>query len=110
MSKHRIADFAEDGIGKEVMPEGLGVLDAAARRFGIALQFDHFDFASWDYYEKHGQMLPDDWKEQIGGHEAIYFGAVGWPEKIADLVSLWGSLLLFRREFDQYLNLRPARL
>ena len=55
-------------------------------------------------------MLPDDWKAQIGGHEAIYFGAVGWPEKIADHVSLWGSLLLFRREFDQYVNLRPARL
>lgn len=55
-------------------------------------------------------MLPDDWKDQIGGHDAIFFGAVGWPEKIADHVSLWGSLLLFRREFDQYINLRPARL
>src|SRR5450631_3915360 len=55
-------------------------------------------------------MLPDDWKEQIGGHDAIYFGAVGWPEKIPDHVSLWNSLLLFRREFDQYVNLRPARL
>ncbi|RYG98096.1 MAG: tartrate dehydrogenase, partial [Alphaproteobacteria bacterium] len=53
---------------------------------------------------------PDDWKSQIGGHDAIYFGAVGWPAKIADHVSLWGSLLLFRREFDQYINLRPARL
>ena len=73
-------------------------------------QFDHFDFSSWDYYEKHGKMLPDDWKEQIGGHDAIFFGAVGWPEKIPDHVSLWGSLLLFRREFDQYVNLRPARL
>ncbi|MCW8208399.1 tartrate dehydrogenase [Verminephrobacter aporrectodeae subsp. tuberculatae] len=109
-TKHRIAVIAGDGIGKEVMPEGLRVLDAAARRFGIDLQFDAFDFASWDYCEQHGQMLPDDWKEQIGGHEAIYFGAVGWPEKIADHVSLWGSLLLFRREFDQYVNLRPARL
>ncbi|MCW8175833.1 tartrate dehydrogenase [Verminephrobacter aporrectodeae] len=109
-TKHRIAVIAGDGIGKEVMPEGLRVLDAAARRFGIDLQFDAFDFASWDYCEQHGQMLPDDWKEQIGGHEAIYFGAVGWPEKIADHVSLWGSLLLFRREFNQYVNLRPARL
>ncbi len=80
------------------------------RKFGIDLQFDHFDFSSWDYCEKHGKMLPDDWKDQIGGHDAIYFGAVGWPEKIADHVSLWGSLLLFRREFDQYVNLRPARL
>lgn len=110
MAKHRIAVVAGDGIGKEVMPEGLRVLDVAARKFGIDLHFDHFDFSSWDHYEKHGKMLPDNWKDQIGGHEAIYFGAVGWPEKIADHVSLWGSLLLFRREFDQYINLRPARL
>ena len=107
---HRIAVIAGDGIGKEVMPEGIRVLDAAARKFGIDLKFDHFDFSSWDYFEKHGQMLPDDWKDQIGGHDAIYFGAVGWPDKIADHVSLWGSLLMFRREFDQYINLRPARL
>ena len=106
----RIAVIAGDGIGKEVVPEGLRVLQAAADRFGLPLAFDHFDFSSWDYYERHGKMLPDDWKEQIGGHDAIYFGAVGWPEKIPDHVSLWGSLLLFRREFDQYVNLRPARL
>lgn len=110
MSKKRIAVIAGDGIGKEVMPEGIRVVDAAARKFGIELAFDHFDFSSWDYYEKHGKMLPDDWKTQIGGHDAIFFGAVGWPEKIPDHVSLWGSLLLFRREFDQYVNLRPARL
>ncbi|MBB3178905.1 tartrate dehydrogenase [Variovorax sp. Sphag1AA] len=110
MSTQRIAVIAGDGIGKETVPEGLRVLDAAARKFGIDLKFDHFDFSSWDYYEKHGKMLPDNWKEQIGGHDAIFFGAVGWPEKIADHVSLWGSLLLFRREFDQYINLRPARL
>ena len=108
--KHRIAVIAGDGIGTEVMPEGLLVLDAAARKFGIDLQFDHFDFSSWNYFEKHGQMLPDDWKEQIGGHDAIFFGAVGMPDKIPDRISLWGSLLLFRREFDQYINLRPARL
>ena len=110
MTTHRIAVIAGDGIGKEVMPEGLRVLDAASRRFGIALHFDHFDFSSWDYFERHGQMLPDDWKERIGGHDAIFFGAVGWPAKIADHVSLWGSLLRFRRDFDQYVNLRPARL
>jgi tartrate dehydrogenase/decarboxylase/D-malate dehydrogenase len=107
---HRIAVIAGDGIGQEVMPEGIRVLEAAARKFGIGLQFDHFDFSSWDYYEKHGQMLPDNWKEQIGGHDAIYFGAVGWPDKVPDHISLWGSLLMFRREFDQYINLRPARL
>lgn len=110
MSKHRIAVIAGDGIGTEVMPEGLRVLEAAASRFNIDLQFDHFDFSSCDYFEKHGQMLPDDWKDQIGGHDAIYFGAVGWPDKVPDHISLWGSLLLFRREFDQYINLRPARL
>ena len=109
-SKSRIAVIAGDGIGKEVMPEGLRVLEAAADRFNIDLQFDHFDFSCWDYCEKHGSYLPDDWKDQIGGHDVIYYGAVGWPEKIADHVSLWGSLLLFRREFDQYINLRPARL
>ncbi|MDH5538328.1 MAG: isocitrate/isopropylmalate family dehydrogenase, partial [Rhizobacter sp.] len=107
---HRIAVIAGDGIGKEVMPEGLRVLEAAAAKFGIRLQVDHFDFSSWDYYERHGQMLPDDWKDRIGGHAAIFFGAVGWPAKIADHVSLWGSLLRFRRDFDQYVNLRPARL
>jgi tartrate dehydrogenase/decarboxylase / D-malate dehydrogenase len=110
MTAHRIAVIAGDGIGTEVMPEGVRVLEAAATRFGIELAFDHFDFSSWAYFERHGQMLPDDWKERIGGHDAILFGAVGWPAKIADHVSLWGSLLRFRREFDQYVNLRPARL
>lgn len=106
----RIAVLAGDGIGQEVVPEGLRVLDAAARRFGIALQLDHFDFASCDYYLRHGAMLPANWKEQIGGHDAILFGAVGWPQTVPDHVSLWGSLLQFRREFDQYVNLRPAKL
>jgi len=109
-TKHRIAVIAGDGIGTEVMPEGLRVMEAAGRKFGIDLQFDHFDFASWPYFEKHGKMMPDDWKDQIGGHDAIYFGAVGMPDKILDHISLWGSLLLFRREFDQYISLRPARL
>lgn len=110
MNTHRIAVIAGDGIGQEVIPEGIRVLEAAATRFGIDLRFDHFDFSSWNYFERHGKMLPDDWKAQIGGHHALYFGAVGWPEKIPDHVSLWGSLLMFRREFDQYVNLRPARL
>jgi len=110
MSKKRIAVIAGDGIGKETMPEGVRVMEAAASRFNIDLAFDHFDFSSWDYFEKHGRMMPEDWKDQVGGHDAIYFGAVGWPDKIADHTSLWGSLLLFRREFDQYVNLRPARL
>jgi tartrate dehydrogenase/decarboxylase/D-malate dehydrogenase len=110
MAVHRIAAIAGDGIGTEVMPEGLRVLEAVASRFGIGLAIDHFDFSSWKWYEKHGSMLPADWKAQIGGHDAIFFGAVGWPAKIPDHVSLWGSLLKFRREFDLYVNLRPARL
>ncbi|MFP5462004.1 MAG: tartrate dehydrogenase [Gammaproteobacteria bacterium] len=110
MGRHRIAVIPGDGIGREVVPEGLRVLEAADRKFGIGLRFDHFEFASCDWYEKHGQMMPGDWKEQIGGHDAIFFGAVGMPDRVSDHVSLWGSLLLFRREFDQYVNLRPVRL
>jgi tartrate dehydrogenase/decarboxylase/D-malate dehydrogenase len=110
VSQHRIAVIAGDGIGQEVMPEGLRVLQAAASKYKLDLRFDHFDFSSCDYFERHGKMLPDDWKDQIGGHEAIYFGAVGWPDKVPDHISLWGSLLLFRREFDQYVNIRPAKL
>ncbi len=110
MTKHTIAVIAGDGIGTEVMPEGLRVLNVAAERFGIDLVYKHFDWASWPYYERHGKMLPDDWKAQLADVDAIFFGAVGWPEKIPDHVSLWGSLLQFRREFDQYINLRPAKL
>ncbi|RAI02276.1 tartrate dehydrogenase [Acuticoccus sediminis] len=106
----KIAVIAGDGIGKEVVPEGLRVLEAAARKYDVDLQFDEFDFASCDYYAKHGRMMPEDWKAQIGGHDAIFFGAVGWPATVPDHVSLWGSLLHFRRDFDQYINLRPARL
>ena len=92
------------------MPEGVRVLEAAAKKFGFELRLDDFDFASCDYYEKHGRMMPEDWKEQIGKHDAIFFGAVGMPDRVPDHISLWGSLILFRREFDQYVNLRPVRL
>lgn len=107
---HRIAVIAGDGIGKEVVPEGLRILAAVERKFGCGFAFDHFDFASCDYYLQHGTMMPDDWKQQIGAHDAIFFGAVGWPETVPDHVSLWGSLIQFRREFDQYVNLRPVKL
>ena len=112
MKKNRfnIAVIAGDGIGKEVMPEGIKVLKKVSEKFEINLNFEEFDFSSYDYYEKHGQMMPDNWKEKISNHDAIFFGAVGWPDKIPDHVSLWGSLLKFRREFDQYVNLRPVKL
>ena len=109
MNQHRIAVIPGDGIGKEVVPEGLRVLDAVAARFDLSFQWDEFDW-SCDYYLTHGRMMPDDWKQRIGSHDAIFFGAVGWPEKVPDHISLWGSLLKFRREFDQYANLRPVRL
>src|SRR6476660_9574071 len=108
-TSHRIAVIPGDGIGKEVVPEGLRALEAAAAKFGVAFEFDEFPW-SCDYYAKHGRMMPEDWIAQIGGHDAIFFGAVGWPATVPDHVSLWGSLIQWRRHFDQYVNLRPCRL
>ena len=107
---HRIAVIAGDGIGTEVMPEGIRALEAAAKRFNIDLAFTNFEFGSCDYYLEHGKMLPDDWFDQLKGFDALFYGAVGWPDKVPDHISLWGSLLQFRRQFDQYINLRPCRL
>jgi len=107
---HRIAIIPGDGIGQEVMPEALRALQAAQARFGFELALMPIDWASCDHYQRHGQMMPDDWKQQLEGMDAILFGAVGWPATVPDHVSLWGSLLKFRREFDQYINLRPVRL
>ena len=111
MSKtYKIAVIPGDGIGKEVMPEGLRAVQAAAKRFKIDIEYTHHEWASCDYYAEHGKMMPDDWKERLDGVDAVFFGAVGWPATVPDHVSLWGSLLKFRREFDQYINLRPVRL
>ncbi|MGY0196859.1 tartrate dehydrogenase [Leptothrix sp. BB-4] len=107
---HRIAVIPGDGIGQEVMPEGLRVLQAAARRHAIALELTDIAWASCDWYQRTGEMMPADWKAQLAGMDALLFGAVGWPATVPDHVSLWGSLLKFRREFDQYVNLRPVRL
>jgi tartrate dehydrogenase/decarboxylase/D-malate dehydrogenase len=107
---HRIAVIPGDGIGKEVMPEGLRVLRAAAKRFGIQLELSPIDWASCDHFARTGEMMPTDWKAQLQPMDALLFGAVGWPAIVADHISLWGSLLKFRREFDQYINLRPVRL
>jgi tartrate dehydrogenase/decarboxylase/D-malate dehydrogenase len=107
---YRIAVIPGDGIGKEVMPEGVRALERAASLHGFGLDLAWHDFASCDYYAQYGRMMPEDWKDRIGQPEAIFFGAVGWPETVPDHISLWGSLLQFRREYDQYVNLRPARL
>jgi tartrate dehydrogenase/decarboxylase/D-malate dehydrogenase len=106
----RIAVIPGDGIGKEVMVEGVRVLDVAADAFDLELEFEEFDFANAEYYEQHGDMMPKNWFETLSGFDAIFFGAVGWPDVVPDHVSLWGSLLKFRRGFDQYVNLRPVRL
>jgi len=108
--KYRIAVLAGDGIGREVMPEGERVVLAAAKKFGLDIELVRFDWAHCDYYLAHGTMMPEDWKAQLSPFDAIYYGAVGWPATVPDHISLWGSLLKFRREFDQYVNLRPVRL
>ena len=110
VKKYTVAAIAGDGIGREVMPEGLRVAEKAARCFGINVEFVPIDWANCDYYLRQGTMMPEDWKAQLQTMDAILFGAVGWPATVPDHISLWGSLLKFRREFDQYINLRPVRL
>lgn len=109
MKKHKIAVIAGDGIGKEVMPEGQRVLDAAAAKYGFSLAYDELPW-SCDYYVKHGSMMPEDGMAQIRHHDAVYLGAVGLPDLVPDHISLWGLLIKIRREFDQYANIRPVRL
>ena len=109
MKKYKIAYIPGDGIGKETGPEGVRVLEAAARKFGFELQIDEFDW-SCDYYAKHGRMMPVDGLDQVRRHDAVFFGAAGWPATVPDHISLWGLLIPFRRNFQQYVNLRPVRL
>jgi tartrate dehydrogenase/decarboxylase/D-malate dehydrogenase len=97
-----------DGIGKEVVPEGMRVLEAAGTKFGMQFQWDEFPW-SCAYYAQTGRMIPDDGLEQIRHHDAIFLGAVGFPG-VPDHVSLWGLLLKIRRGFQQYANIRPVRL
>ena len=108
MTTYRIAVIPGDGIGKEVVPEGVRVLDTVGVRFGLDFAWDHFDW-SCETYKQTGRMMPEDGFEQIGGHDAIFLGAVGFPG-VPDHVSLWGLLIPIRRHFDQYVNLRPVRL
>lgn len=106
----RIASIPGDGIGKEIIPEGLKVMHAAAAACGLQIDVTDIHWASADYHANHGRMMPVDWKQQLQPMDAIYLGAVGWPATVPDHVSLWGSILLFRREFDQYVNFRPVHL
>ena len=108
MSHFNIAVIPGDGIGKEVIPEGLKVLQAAAKKHGIELNFTHFDW-SCETYHKTGRMMPEDGLEQLKAFDAIFLGAVGFPG-VPDHISLWGLLLPIRRAFNQYVNLRPVRL
>lgn len=110
MSKtpYSIAVIPGDGIGNEVVPEALKVLEAVGRKFDIAYKFDHFDW-SCERFQKLGAMMPEDGLDQIRHHDAILLGAVGYPG-VEDHVSLWGLLIPIRREFHQYVNLRPVRL
>ena len=108
--RYTIAAIAGDGIGREVLPEGLRVLEAAAAAFGFAIDVRPLEFASCDYYTEHGEMMPRDWRRHVDDCDAILFGAVGWPDTVPDHISLWGSILEFRRTYDQYVGLRPVRL
>jgi tartrate dehydrogenase/decarboxylase/D-malate dehydrogenase len=105
---HRIALIPGDGIGRETVPEGVRVLEAAARRFGFALHFTDYDW-SCETYAKTGRMMPEDGLDRLREQDSIFLGAVGWPG-VPDHVSLWGLLIPIRRGFDQYVNLRPCRL
>jgi tartrate dehydrogenase/decarboxylase/D-malate dehydrogenase len=108
MNTYKIAVIPGDGIGKEVVPEGLRVLEAAGRRFGMNFTLTHFDW-SCETYIKTGKMMPDDGLAQLRPFDAIFLGAVGYPG-VPDHVSLWGLLIPIRRSFQQYVNLRPVRL
>lgn len=104
----RIAAIPGDGIGKEVMPEGMRVLEAAAGKHGISFDWQEFDWSCQTYLDT-GRMMPEDGIDQLRSFDAIYLGAAGFPG-VADHVSLWGLLIPIRREFDQYINLRPVQL
>lgn len=108
MKNYRIAVIEGDGIGREVVPEGIRVLEAAARRFDLSFSWQHFDW-SCETYVKTGRMMPEDGLEQLRPFDAIYLGAIGYPG-VPDHVSLWGLLIPIRRGFKEYVNLRPCRL
>ena len=109
MIEYRIAVIPGDGIGREVIPEGVRVLEAAAVRHGLRFHWQEFPW-SCDWYQAHGKMCPDDAADILRRFDAVYFGAVGNPAVVPDHISVWGLLINFRRWFDLYVNLRPVRL
>ena len=108
MREFRIATIPGDGIGKEVVPEGIRVLDAAAKKHGLGFHWDPFSW-SCETYLQTGLMMPEDGLDQIRHHDSVFLGAVGFPG-VPDHVSLWGLLSPIRRGFRQYANLRPVKL
>ena len=110
MKKHhyKIAVIAGDGIGKEVMPEAIRVLEKIAKRYNISFDFDHKDW-SCERYHQFGSMMPENGLDEIQNHDSILLGAVGFPG-VPDHISLWGLLIPIRRKFQQYVNLRPVYL
>ncbi len=104
----QIALIPGDGIGREVVPEGVRALKALAVRYGFEVKFDTFPYGC-KYYLKHGVMMPADGLEQLSAFDAILLGAIGDPD-VPDHISLWGLLIPIRRHFQQYVNLRPVRL
>lgn len=110
MKRLAIAVIPGDGIGKEVVPEALRVLDAVAEiHGGLEFNYSHYPW-SCEYYIEHGEMMPKDGLEQISQSDAIFLGAVGDPSLVPDHVSLAGLLLKIRREFQQVINVRPAKM
>ncbi|HQT72318.1 MAG TPA: tartrate dehydrogenase [Acidiphilium sp.] len=106
--RHRIAVIEGDGIGREVIPAARTVLDRAASACGFTLDWRDFDW-SCETWKATGRMMPEDGIARLADHDAIFLGAVGYPG-VPDHISLWGLLIPIRREFDQYVNLRPVRL
>jgi tartrate dehydrogenase/decarboxylase/D-malate dehydrogenase len=104
----RIAVIPGDGIGKEVVPEGMRVLEAVGSKFGLHFRWAEFPW-SCEYYARTGRMMPEDGLDTLRGHDAIFLGAVGFPG-VPDHISLWGLLIPIRRGFQQYANIRPVRL
>ncbi|MDQ0865077.1 tartrate dehydrogenase [Arthrobacter globiformis] len=107
MSTHKIAVIPGDGIGNEVVPAAIDCLERIAELHSLDLEFTYFDWGS-EYYARHGRMMAEDGLEQLAKHHAIFLGAVGSPD-VPDTESLWGLLIPIRREFQQYINLRPVK-